>query len=303
MIIDGHLHFGGPYGDINSLLKSMDEAGIDKVMAVPYMYKDGLDINTSFFPLWLVESKLAVAVVNSFMQNRWFRKRFTERPDNVRVLKLTQQFPDRFMGLYWLNPLFAGDIDEMEAMLTQGHFVGVKLHQVIHPFEITDRKVQRIFAEADKHRAPVFLHLANRQACRQIVSVAEKHPGAKFIIAHLIHHKDTVQDAARLENLFYDISPLCLPKTDKIYDVIKTAGFNKLIFGTDAPCPGGQKLAVQKVLDLHLTPEEKTAILGGNLLNILQSRFTMEEGGTIIQQRPASVPANPAVRGSRYPGN
>ncbi|TLM99526.1 hypothetical protein FDZ73_21640, partial [bacterium] len=238
---------------------------------VPYMYKDGMELKVSDLPPWLAENRFAVFVVDRVMQNRRYRKRFTERPDNGKVLQLVQQYPDRFMGFYWLNPNFAHDIDEMEALVAQRQFAGIKMHQVIHPFDITCRNVQRVFAIAEMYRVPVFLHPADRNTCRQLISIAEKHPGARFIIAHLIRHEVTVQAAARLDNLFYDISPLCLPKAEKIYDVIKSAGAGKLVFGTDTPCPGGQKYAVQKILGLRLTQEGKSAILGGNLVRILHT--------------------------------
>jgi predicted TIM-barrel fold metal-dependent hydrolase len=303
MIIDGHLHLGGPFAETHRLLKSMDEAGINKAVVVPYMYKDGKDVKVFGLPPWLAESQLAVFVVDRVMQNRWYRKRFTERPDNAKVLKLVQQYPHRFMGFYWLNPNIPQDIDEMEALVAQGQFAGIKLHQVIHPFDIAGRSARRVFDIADTYRIPVFLHAADRDTCRQFISIAEKHPGARFIIAHLIHYEVTVQAVARLKNLFYDISPLCLPKAEKIFDVVKTAGAGKLVFGTDTPCPGGQKYAVQKILGLNLTQEEKAAILGGNLLRILHTQEETTENVPITRQPPVLSGEHPPARTARYPGN
>jgi predicted TIM-barrel fold metal-dependent hydrolase len=63
---------------------------------------------------------------------------------------------------------------------------------------------------------------------------------------------------------------LCLQKEKKIYDIVQAKGVGKLIFGTDAPCPGGQKYAAQKVQSLPIPEEQKRALLGGTLISLLQ---------------------------------
>src|SRR3954468_18572829 len=107
-----------------------------------------------------------------------------------------------------LNP--ADDpLGEAERCLQKGA-VGLKLHPRGEGFELSDARLDEVFALADERRLPVMIHagVGTPLAGREAIERAAAHPGAQLILAHCAvgSFESVVPYARETPNLFFDTS-------------------------------------------------------------------------------------------------
>ena len=127
MVVDCHVHMrGDPYrsggflqgsrGDIDTpeqILALMDEAGVHRAIVFPT---------------------------------------FELHPDNDGLAAAVNARPERFIGFAWLNP-HEGDlaVQELERLVLDHGFRGVKLHPLLHAFRANDEAVVVIAAPCSEY--------------------------------------------------------------------------------------------------------------------------------------------------------
>ncbi len=272
MIIDGHAHMGGEYRDLSSILKTLDAAGIDRVVLCPADKQRSRAMTLPELAGELNVEELNI-LVNRLLReasgNRATRDRI-ER-GNERVFEAAADSGGRIIQFYWADPLKAGIIMDMESRLETWRFKGIKLHQCIHPFEILSEPFHRVAEFAALKGLPVFIHLYSKKEINDFISVAGNYK-TTFITGHLIGLETFIKEKSRVsDNIFFDIScpPLVHPR--RIMKAYRAFGPGRLTMGSDTPYgkDNGRK-AVTSIKSLPISNNEMMMILGTNLQAILE---------------------------------
>lgn len=242
-IIDAHCHYGpgdglrGPWdtrADLTRFLRWAEESGIHKVNLFAAFHSD-------------------------------------YRYANRVVARLVRQRPNKFYGFAFLHAeRDQGRIQDMVREAVEEHgFVGIKIHR-------HDARISREVCEAARRfHLPVLYDVMGEVT--QVELIATEYPDVNFIIPHLSTFADDwkaqlnfIPYLERHPNVFTDTSGV--RRFDLLEMAVRRAGSQKIIFGSDGPWlhPG---VEMQKVLALHLPPDEKAMVLGGNFLRLIsQSR-------------------------------
>lgn len=169
--------------------------------------------------------------------------------DDAYVADYVAKDPERLLGFLCVDPTQPGWQDE----LRHGHETlklrGVKLLPMYAGFQVCDPLLDPLWDYCEHHGLPVLMHTGTtfvRQApldCtfpRLIEPVALKHPGIKFILAHLGHpwEGECVVTIRKHPNVYADISALHY-RPFQLYQslmLVQEYGvWDKVLFGTDFP--------------------------------------------------------------------
>lgn len=131
------------------------------------------------------------------------------RAANDVVLEATRASGGRLLPLARIAPGSPGALDEARRCLDAGA-LGFKLHPRSDAFALTHPDVDAVVALAAERRGPVLFHAGRGipQLSQAAVALAERHPGARLILAHAAVSDLGLlaEPAARLPNLFFDTS-------------------------------------------------------------------------------------------------
>ena len=189
------------------------------------------------------------------------------RRANREVAAMVASNPDRLMGFAFVHPEHdKGRVEAMirEAVLELG-LVGIKVHR--HDGRIT----REICEAARRYRLPVLYDVMGEVSAAEIL--AQEYPAVPFIIPHLGSFADEwraqsglIDYLVRHRNIFTDTAGV--RRFDILEDAVRRAGARKILFGSDGPWlhPG---LELAKVEALGLSPEDRAAVLGGNILRLI----------------------------------
>lgn len=259
MIIDCHLHVwpdhiaaamqqqrpaGMPLrfdGTLDGLLETMDEAGIDKGLAL------GVGIKAS-----------VVAKTNEFIGS---------------VPR------DRLVPFGTVHPELS--VEENLEHLRDNGIVGVKLHPLFQSLSLADPRVHDILAGLAEEGIPVITHVGagadpeanDRGAPALLRRVVDDLPGLQVIACHYggYHRLDEAEEHIVGSRVTLETSwPPTMAELDpeRIVRLIREHGADRVVYGSDWPMadPAAEIAAIRR---LGLTPEEEAAILGGNIARIL----------------------------------
>ncbi len=276
MIVDEHIHLGGLFKDTDYFLKCLDESGIDFVLATPYMFEDEnipRVLMSKNIPPRLAGTKTAMKLASKVMHNKRFAKRYIEEPPNQYVADMIKCLPERIYGVYWVNPNIGGTdiIKEAERYILDYDFVAVKLHQVIYPCELNGTKLE-VLNLANEYKIPAFIHFSSTEEVKSVLNHMEKKPDLKVIMAHMGFFEEMADELCDFPNMYFDISPLYAHDDDSIKYAIDKVGAERIVFGSDAPCPGFQKYAVERIKKLDIGEDDKNKILGDNIIGLMNER-------------------------------
>jgi uncharacterized protein len=200
------------------------------------------------------------------------------RLPNDRVLQWAQESGGRFLPLCRLDP---GDdpVAEAERCLAAGA-LGIKLHPRAQAFDLVGA-VEPIFALAEQARVPILIHAGRGLPPTfgdQLVQVAQLHPGAPLILAHL-----GVGDQAILATgldghpaATYDTSWLNPVDTFSLFSRVPA---ERIVFGTDPPYGRtlvGLFLLLRVAASLGLDADLRRDILGGTARRLLEGEALPE---------------------------
>lgn len=193
-----------------SLLKEMDHAGIDK------------------------------AVISSY----------AESEDNESVYEAFKRYPERFIGLYTINPWKNGSAVKLEEALKKKGFKGLYMnplrhgymlceHEVFYPLLDVCRKYKGVvwcYGAAEVFSSPVFFG-----------QIAEDYPDINFIMGRMglqYDNASAVEVAKKYKNIYLETSSSMDFNT---YRAMKTAGIDQVLLGTGTPEAGYYTLELLKV--------------------------------------------------------
>ncbi|MGB4520914.1 MAG: amidohydrolase family protein [Candidatus Omnitrophota bacterium] len=304
MIIDSHSHwlpeeiinnahfFSKAWGDIESQLKMMEEAGIDKAV---------LSYPTSDAHLKLGSISLVTRIYN----------------DNV--AKIIKRFPDKFIGAAILPVDNSHDmVEEIKRVTEEMGFKAISLATSYNGKYLDEPMFLPVFEEAQKRKIPIFVHsqIVNPIGVERVndpllTPVIEYIFDTAICIGKLMmagmlkdldlplifgyfggampfleHRFDATYEMLRKMNFVKDLGGIPSQFLKKVYvdtggdrnmlNLKISVGFfeaKHIVWGSDWPAKKDVAAGIQAVKDLDISEEDKKAILGGNLEQILARSF------------------------------
>ncbi|MEZ5401155.1 MAG: amidohydrolase family protein [Bryobacteraceae bacterium] len=227
--------------------------------------------------------------------------------DSGSVVAAVAAFPGRFSGYFFLDPTADGAARMAESAAAEG-LRGMCLFPALHGYALSDPRVGEAIeavSSGASGRSVVFVHcgalsigVRNRLGLptaydlrygnpMDLHAVARRHPAATFVVPHFGAglFRETLMLADLCPNVYLDTSstnrwmryqPPGIDLAQVFERSMEVAGAGRLLFGTDSSFfPRGWNRAVFEAQSQALdaagcSGEDKAAILGGNLLGLLQ---------------------------------
>lgn len=191
------------------------------------------------------------------------------RPANDHVAECVRRYPDRVVGICYVNYFGGPDIqrDELTRCFDELGFRGAKVGNFneLYPqgpgyFELDD-PLQPTWEFAQERGTSIL--------CHGIVSydIAARYPGANFIVAHGSSAPALCVKLAELPNTYCDMSATSMV-AGTLELLCEKMGPDRILYGSDMPASdAGQRLGM--VMAAHIPETSKELILGGNMARLL----------------------------------
>jgi predicted TIM-barrel fold metal-dependent hydrolase len=241
-VLDGHVHWGRwrpervgwPHATLDGIRDALDRSGIDGAVVMP-----------------------------------------TDAGDNEGLAAALDGQGNRFHLFAWIDPHHAGrTMDFLERR--RDRIAGLKIHPSLERARADDPAWEPFLRHAAERRLPVIIHAGRWQemsSWRIPLEVAERHPEAAIIVAHLGGDLPELQQECSLEMARRGL-PNAYLGTESIREyyslriALDRLGPERVLFGSDFPL--GWPAAYLAVLDgAGPSGEERRLVLGGNLLRLL----------------------------------
>src|SRR3954453_3136952 len=190
---------------------------------------------------------------------------------NARVLAWSQEHPDRLRVLGRIDP--ADDPVGESRRCLDGGAVGLKLHPRGEGFEVSDGRLDGVFAFADEHRLPVMIHagVGSPQVGPDTLQRAREHPGARLILAHCAigSFDRIVHDVAEVPNVYFDTSWW---NPADLWAVLRMVPPGRILYASDLPfaSPGASLVMTGRLaIEAGLSPEQIRGVMGGQLERLM----------------------------------
>lgn len=198
---------------------------------------------------------------------------------NGRVAQAVARYPESYRGYCFVNPGDPKALDEVRQRVRDEGFIGVKLY---HQYMLDEPVLEPLLELATDWQIPVLVHAGHptdpatraRQPrisdASHFVEAARKFPEAILIEGHIGGGGDWEWSLKHLR----EVPSVYLDTSGSVVDewlmdrCVAEIGVERLLFATDMTMEGG----VGKVLDAHITEEERQKILGDNFQAILERR-------------------------------
>ena len=279
-IFDAHLHtygvFLNPHKDIISY---MDQYNVEKAIITT--------INRTKYHERQKEVASTISEgdkITKFMAD--FKKLMTRgQLDHTDVKEIAKKAPDRFYKFFWFNPKMDPEEQEEDYKILEDHFkegfCGVKIHSGFHAIKVPNdiQKLISFMQDYDKNLI-FYIHSLPKTSffggvsTRDIANLASKNPNLRIIVGHAANTMSYALDVGmtlrRYENIYFETS---CSVSFGIYNLIKTIGHEKILFGSDSPTASTLPIEIEKILSLpRISNEEKQDILYNNVNNLLEMK-------------------------------
>jgi predicted TIM-barrel fold metal-dependent hydrolase len=188
---------------------------------------------------------------------------------NIRMASLIQDFRDTLFPFAWLDPRIDGVCDQLEKLVKNKNFRGLKLHPVLNGYYLTNETVNPLIEKCIKLQIPILIHTgwSLLGSVTLVDKLAKRYPEAKIVIAHMIEQNctDVVKNN---ENVYLETSYSQHPR--RIEQAVKRLGANKILYGSDYPMGGGMEFEISKIKLAKIKKEEKDMILFKNAIELLK---------------------------------
>ena len=249
MIIDAHAHLSSTdYGSAQTYLKQLEQAGIDRGVAVP-------------------GAMLDVRKMTEYITGK-------SQPDNPvpnnLYIRETMQNHHNIYGFVCIDPHQNDSLQTLENSRKQG-FSGLKLSPLSHQFTFSSKRVKELAQLCSEYEFPIYSHVVYSPGAStgKFVQLAKQFPKTNFIIGHMGFgpaDQEAIDTAKSLPNFYLETST---GNFLNIQEAIKKAGSSKVIFGSEYPL-SHPAIELQKILMLDVSDQERSDILSGNIKNLLK---------------------------------
>lgn len=175
---------------------------------------------------------------------------YAESLDNEAVIHAITQYPDRFIGLYTVNPWMEGASAELEEALRDKGFRGLYMNPVRHGYMLCEHEVFYPLLEVcQKHQAVVWCYGAAEVFSSPVFfnTIAKDFPKVNIIMGRQglqYDNASAVVIAKNHNNVYLDTSA---GMDFNAHRAMKTAGIDKVLLGTGTPECGYYELELLKV--------------------------------------------------------
>jgi predicted TIM-barrel fold metal-dependent hydrolase len=247
-ILDAHIYAGeslfGQSQSIQQVLQSMDTCGIDQAVLIPNRPPQ--------YDLW---------------------------PANLWTAAQAALHPQRFFWAARVDPWQKQTALEQLARLHQEFDAcGLLLHPWEELFQVSDALVDPLMEYCQQHGLWVMVEAGYPLLSHplDIAELANRHPQVKIIATHGLQLDSaafalTDAELAMREcpNLYMETSGMYAP--ENVENIVRDLGAERIIFGSHTPWLN-QALELERVRCLNLDESQRQAVLGGNLLSMMQPR-------------------------------
>ena len=250
MIIDADVHISPLAGDnrirAEEALRRMDRAGVDKALC------------------WLQPSYIP-----------------SVDEQNAYIHRAMVQHPDRILGFGWANPHLGLDVavDEIKRCAYEYGFYGIKLNGAQNYYYIDDPHLSLpLIEEIAKTGKLLAFHVGadafERTHPFRVAKVARMFPELQILVVHMggagvpDMSDAVIEFAQECPNLHLIGS--CIYAT-RVWKAIRMLGAGRVSFGSDTPFffMHVELAKYNALLDGAVSPEEKHAIMAGNMIRLL----------------------------------
>ena len=271
MIIDGHAHASGEFGNTKQLIKILNRLEVDKIVLCPGSQdKDTIPKipRISYTPI--SKMKRLIFLGNKYILQHNVPDAYFEKGNEL-IYSLKRKYPERIIQYFWVNPTKKDAINKIEEALKLWQIKGIKLHQCLTDFTNNSSEMEELAAFAGDNDLPIFIHILSPEEVKKLVKLAKEHPKTKFTVAHLIGMEIAKKHGKGLKNLFFDISTYFIISRRRIKYAMKHFGADHVLLGSDSPF-GDNNLEnnIKKIKNMRISEEEKNMILGDNLAKLLK---------------------------------
>ena len=181
---------------------------------------------------------------------------------------------ERFIVFGSVHPDYVDVANEIQRIKNHG-LRGFKFHPDFQAFNIDDDKALFMYDEIGSDY-PIVLHVGDKTLDfsnpERLAKVLEKFPEHKFVAAHMGGYSMWDNEVSCLvgKNVWFDTSStLCGVSPEKLTDMIRAHGADRVLFGTDYPAVS-LKAEAERIEALALTEEEKDKIFYKNAAALLE---------------------------------
>jgi len=272
MIIDGHSHACGKFLTAESIVKVLDDNGVDKVVLVP-----GELNSKSEYSLPDIASKFPnknVVKVTNYMTKlvMTLTGKVKDIPaGNEHVYDLKDKTDNRVIQFIWATTKIKNITDYLDSKFNDWAFHGVKLHQCWEKYSVDSVFFRQVASWTEKNDLPLFIHLFSDKEVVRLIDYKREHPKLKLIVAHLFGLEIFISKNFKDDNLYFDSSTIQLISDHRLKMAIDFVGANRILFGTDTPYGAKDNISrnLTRLKELDIPNRDKELILGENMKRLL----------------------------------
>ena len=205
--------------------------------------------------------------------------------DHTDVKDVANKAPDRFYKFFWFNPKMDPDTEEDDYKILENHFkegfCGVKIHSGFHSIKVP-KDIQKLISFMQNYDKNLIFYIHSLPktsffggvSTRDIAKLAEQYPDLRIIVGHAANTMSYALDVGMTlrsyDNIYFETS---CSVSFGIYNLIKTIGHKKILFGSDSPTASTLQIEIDKILSLpRISHEIKQDIFYNNVDNLLKVR-------------------------------
>ena len=305
--IDTHVHPIRGISTGESLIKEMDDSGIEKAILL------ALDLDSEILD---EDENLREDIIDDFYAYSYFinadqlldgmkKLLMAGKTSNDLVSQICQRFPNRFLGFGSINPTKSKKyVKEKLVEIDNLGLKGIKLISTLQFFfPDKNKNLKTIFKYAERKQWPILIHTGRDPGPFEIptlrhVKASNPRYWAKHVVkaktiiifAHLGGYGEVGQYGDWLEsglelahknpNIYLDTSAVTYALNDSsIVNKLRNLGFDRVIFGSDTPVVRGTSMKHSKNVILKsklLSDKEKSLILRENACRLFP-QFTCKK--------------------------
>jgi len=203
--------------------------------------------------------------------------------DHTDVKDLAKKAPERFYKFFWFNPNMNPEEEEKDYHTLEDHFkegfCGVKIHSGFHMINIPKDIIKLVsFMQDFDKNIILYIHSLPKTSffkgitTGDIVNLAKSFPNLRIIVGHAANTMSYAVEVGmtlNYKNIFFETS---CSVSFGIYNLIKTIGHKKILFGSDSPTASTLPIEIEKILTLpRISNEVKQDILYNNVSRLLNT--------------------------------
>ncbi|MDR0389173.1 MAG: amidohydrolase family protein [Spirochaetaceae bacterium] len=175
---------------------------------------------------------------------------YAECIDNESVSRAIKNYPDRFIGLYTVNPWSSRAAGELEEALTNKGFKGLYMNPLRHGYALCEHEVFYPLLDVCKKYDAVVWCLGAAEVFTSPVffdAIAKDYPGVNIIMGRMglqYDNASAVEIAKNHRNIYLDTSG---SMDFNAHRAMKTSGIDKVLLGTGTPECGYFEFELMKV--------------------------------------------------------